>query len=63
MGLKCVKVVTAVLHLVNATPFQWFSKRQTTVETATFGSELFAANTDMDHVVDIRNTLMYQGVQ
>ena len=33
------KSVTAVLHFVNPTPTDWFSKRQVTVETATYGSE------------------------
>ena len=31
--------VTACLHLVNATPSHWHTKRQATVETATFGFE------------------------
>ena len=29
---------TGILHLLNGTPIDWFSKRQTTVETATYGS-------------------------
>ena len=33
------KSVAAVLHFVNTTPTDWFSKRQATVETATYGSE------------------------
>ena len=37
------KSVTAALHFVNTTPTDWFSKRQATVETATYGSELVAA--------------------
>ena len=37
------KSVTAVLHFVNTTPTDWFPKRQATVETATYGSELVAA--------------------
>ena len=32
--------VTGVLHLCNSTLIDWYSKRQATVETATFGSEL-----------------------
>ena len=39
------KAVTAVLHLVNAAPIQWYSKRHSTVETATFGSEFATART------------------
>ena len=32
--------VTAVLHFLNLTPGDWYSKRQATVENATYGSEL-----------------------
>ena len=31
--------VTAVLHFFNLTPGDWYSKRQATVENATYGSE------------------------
>ena len=37
------KSLTGCLHLVNKTPVDWYSKRQATVETATYGSELVAA--------------------
>ena len=30
--------VTGILHLANGTPIDWFSKKQATVETATYGS-------------------------
>ena len=33
--------VTGILHLINGTPFEWYSKKQSTVETATYGSELW----------------------
>ena len=35
----------AVLHFVNNTPTDWFSKRQSAVETVTYGSEFVAAKT------------------
>ena len=35
--------VTGILHLVNKTPIEWYSKKQGTVETTTFGSEFVAA--------------------
>ena len=35
--------VTGILHLVNKTPIEWYSKKQGTIETATFGSEFAAA--------------------
>jgi hypothetical protein len=31
--------VTGILHLVNSTPIDWYSKLQNSVETATYGSE------------------------
>jgi hypothetical protein len=34
------RAVTGILHFVNNTPIDWFSKAQPTVETATYGSEL-----------------------
>ena len=39
------KTVTAILHFSNKTPFDWFSKKQQTAETATFGGERSAART------------------
>ena len=56
------RALTAVLHLINQTPFDWYCKRQATVETATFGSEFIAAKTAVDQIIDIRTTLRYLGV-
>jgi len=54
--------VTGILHLLNGTPIDWYSKKQATVETATYGSEFIAARTAIDQIVDLRNTLRYLGV-
>ena len=54
--------VTAVLHFFNLTPGDWYSKRQSTVENATYGSEFVAAKTATEQIVDIRQTLRYLGV-
>ena len=56
------KSVTTVLHFVNTTTTDWFLKRQATVETATYGSELVTAKTATEKVIDLRNTLRYLGV-
>ena len=56
------KSVMAILHFVNSTPVDWFSKRQATVETATNGSEFVAAKTATEQIMDLRNTLRYLGV-
>ena len=53
---------TGILHLVNGTPVDWYSKRQATVETATYGSEFVAAHIATDQVIDLRTTLRYLGV-
>ena len=54
--------VTGILHLLNKTPIDWFSKLQSTVETATFGSEYVAARTCTEQIIDLRLTLRYLGV-
>ena len=56
------KAVTAVLHFLNQTPIDAYTKRQSTVETATYGSEFVAARTAVDQLTDIRTTLRYLGV-
>ena len=56
------RAVTASLHLVNATPSHWHTKRQATVETATFGSEFVAVRIATDQIIDLRYSLMYLGV-
>ena len=54
--------VTGILHLVNKTPMDWYSKKQATVETATYGSEFVAARICVEQIIDLRNTLRYLGV-
>jgi hypothetical protein len=55
--------VTGVLHFLNQTPIDWFSKKQATVETATYGSEFVAARTAVQQILGLRTTLRYLGVQ
>ena len=56
------RAVTACLHLLNTTPSHWHTKRQATVETATFGSELVSARIATDQIIDHSYTLIYLGV-
>ena len=56
------KAVTAVLHFLKQTPIDAYTKRQSTVETATYGSEFVAARTAVDQIIDICTTLRYLGV-
>ena len=48
------RAVTGILHFVNGTPVEWFSKRQDTVETATYGSEFVAARIATEQIIDLR---------
>ena len=54
--------VTGVLHFINQTPIEWFSKKQPTAETATYGSEFIAAKTAVQQVLGLRISLRYLGV-
>ena len=54
--------VTGIIHFVNKCPIDWYSKKQGTVETATFGSESSAARTATEQIIDLRTTLRYLGV-
>ena len=54
--------VTGVMHFFNKTIIDWFSKKQATVETATYGAEYVAARTAMEQIIDLRIELRYLGV-
>jgi Reverse transcriptase (RNA-dependent DNA polymerase) len=54
--------VTGILHFCNQTLVDWYSKRQATVESATFGSEFTAARIAVDQIMDLRMTLRFLGV-
>jgi hypothetical protein len=56
------RALTAILHFINKTPFDWYTKRQATAESATFSSEFIAARIAVDQIVDIRLTMRYFGV-
>ena len=54
--------LTCILHLINKTPIDWFSMKQATVETATYGSKFVAARTCIEQIIEMRMTLRYSGV-
>jgi len=56
------KSATGILHLVNQTPVDWYSRKQPTVETATYGSEFVAGREATDQIIDLRFTLRSMGV-
>jgi hypothetical protein len=49
--------VTGILHFFIKMPIDWFSKKQATVKTATYGSEYISARTCINQMVDLWNTL------
>ena len=54
--------VTGVVLLVNNTPLAWMSKRQKTVETSTYGSELVAARIAVDMMIEWRYKMRMLGL-
>mmetsp|Transcript_14250 Transcript_14250/g.33114 ORF Transcript_14250/g.33114 Transcript_14250/m.33114 type:complete len:144 (+) Transcript_14250:321-752(+) len=40
----------------------WYSKKQSTVETATFGAEFVASRTCIEQIVDLRHSFRYMGI-
>ena len=54
--------LTGILHLMNKTPIDWYSKRQATVEVATYSSKMVAMRTCVEQIIDLRTTLRYLGV-
>src|SRR5210317_2582033 len=39
--------VTGIIHMINGTPIDAFSKKQSTVETATYGSEYVCSSSNL----------------
>jgi hypothetical protein len=54
--------VTGIPHLFNKTVIDWYSKKQATVETATYGSEFVNARTAVGQILDLRIKLGYLDV-
>ena len=55
------KSMSGIIHLVNQTPIQWFSKKQNVVETATYGSEFMVARQATEQIIDLRYTMRIIG--
>ena len=54
--------VTGCVHMVNKTPIDMYTKRQSTVETSTYGAEFVAARICTDQIIALRYELMMLGV-
>ena len=55
--------VTGIVLFINQTPVRWVSKRQATVETSTYGSEMVAACMATDLVMEYRTSLRLLGIK
>ena len=53
---------TGILIFLNWAPTVWYSKRQNTVETSTFGSEFIAIRTAVEHIEVLRYKLRMFGI-
>ena len=54
--------VTGVLIFLNSIPFKFFCKRQRTVETSTYGSEIVAGRIVTELIMEVRYTLRSIGI-
>ena len=54
--------VTGLILMLNKTPIDWFSKKQLSVESATYGLEFVAARIGTDKIVEMRYMLRMLGV-
>ena len=54
--------VTSILRMINATPIDWYFKKQAIVEAVTYGSKFVATCIYVEHVIDLCNTLRYLGI-
>ena len=55
--------VTGILILLNNTPISWYSKRQKTVESSTYGSELVASRIAVEMMIALRYFISMLGCQ
>ena len=54
---------SGVLIFVNRAPIMWFSKRQNTVETSTFGSEFIAMKQAVEMIEGLRYKIRMMGIE
>ena len=60
-NLFAVRSVTGVLYLISKTHVDWYSKRQSTVNTSACGSECYSACTCVEQIIYLRITLRCLG--
>jgi hypothetical protein len=52
------RAVTGVLHLVNQTILDYYTKKQPKVESATYGSEFMAGQTATEQIMDLLQSVL-----
>jgi hypothetical protein len=55
------KAVTGVVHFYDKTQVDWYCKKQSITETATYGSEFLACRTCPEQIIDHRQYVQYLG--
>jgi hypothetical protein len=54
--------VTGFILFINNTPVKWYSKRQNTIETSTYGAELVALRIAVEAIMDFRYKIRMMGI-
>ena len=59
--LETRRSVTGIMIMLNGTSVQWYSKRQATVESSTYGSELVAARISTELIITMKYKIRMLG--
>jgi hypothetical protein len=62
LDLVTRRSITGILMMLNHAPVRWVTKRQKTVETSTYGSELVASRIATELILEVRFMLRSLGV-
>ena len=54
---------TGLIIFIQSTPYKWFTKRQTSTEAATFGSEFMALRVAVEQTIGLIHTLRSIGIK
>ena len=61
--LQTRRSTTGIIMFLNGTPVKWFSKRQSTIESSTYGSEIVAGRIAVEFAIEMRYKLRMLGVR
>jgi hypothetical protein len=60
--LQTRRSTTGMIMFLNGTPIKWYSKRQNTVESSTYGSEIVAGRITVEFAIEMRYKIRMLGV-